>query len=437
MSERAVPIGTGSGGPMVAGLYGAASSSRAGSVRIRLVKLFVLATFLLCMSAPEELFYTHIESDLNPFVGATKLSLLGLGFALLLLCHSRRRHWAIAGPFGLLMAWSVVCWIVAGANILPLRNLVSSFGGILVLAGLCGAAEVVGGVRGVVRLLVLALGLAATASLFLGVAGIQAMPGELALPGQLELFHGIGIPGYMVAACACLIAWVLGRQLADPTSPIVGPILLLLIIPALTFLRAYFIGIMASIIASALLAWWRRRKNPVERSGSGSKRLLLVILLSLAAGAMAFSLKTGSREEGNELSGREIIWPIEIAQVMLHPVFGLGPFGDIELLRFTEDLPQVGAAHSDYLGAAVCYGIPGVLLFCAALYGMWKGILRYRAVSLEERACRYAALLSLLDLSITIIAENVTRDPRLFALHLLFPALCLSADAFNRQKGVR
>src|SRR6266852_785990 len=155
MSERTVPIGTGSAGPMVAGLYGAASSSRAVSARVRLVKLLVLATFLLCMSAPEELFFTHVEDDLNPFVGATKLSLLGLGFALLLLCHPRRRHWAIAGPFGMFIAWSGVCWIVTGANILPFRNLVSSFGGILVLAGLCAAAEVVGGVRGVVRLLLL------------------------------------------------------------------------------------------------------------------------------------------------------------------------------------------------------------------------------------------------------------------------------------------
>jgi O-antigen ligase len=437
MSEQAVPLRTGSAGPLVAGLYRAASGARAGSARVRLVKLLVLATFLLCMSAPEELLFTHIEADLNPFVGATKVLLLGLGFTLLLLCHARRRHWAIAAPFGMLMAWSVVCWIVTGANILPFRNLVSSFGGILVLAGLCGAAEVVGGVRGMVRVLALALGLAATASLFLGVAGIQAMPGELALPGQLELFHGIGIPGYMVAACTCLIAWVLGRQLADPSARSAGRILLLLIIPALTFLRAYFIGIMASIIAAALLAWWRRRKNPVKRLDSGSKRLLVLVLFSLVAGAMVFFLKTGTREEGNELSGRDIIWPIEIAQVMQHPVFGLGPFGDIELLRFTEDLPQVGAAHSDYLGAAVCYGVPGLLLFCGALYGMWKGILRYRPVSLEERACRYAALLSLVGLSTTIIAENVTRDPRLFALHLLFPALCLSADAFNRQKGVR
>src|SRR6266852_8026672 len=119
MSERTVPIGTGSAGPMVAGLYGAASTSRAGSARLRLVKLLVLATLLLCMSAPEELFYTHVEADLNPFVGATKLSLLGLGFALLLLCHSRRRHWAIAGPFGLLMGWAVICLVVSGAEMLP------------------------------------------------------------------------------------------------------------------------------------------------------------------------------------------------------------------------------------------------------------------------------------------------------------------------------
>src|SRR5882672_10174920 len=227
MSSRAVPIRTGSAGPMVAGLCGAASSSRAASARMQLVKLLVVATFLLCMSAPEELFYTHVESDLNPFVGATKLSLLGLALAILLLCRQGRRHWAIAGPFGMFMAWSVFCWIVAGANILPARNLVSSFGGIVVLAAFCAAADVLGGIRILVRLLIYGLIVGALASVLLGVMGFQAMPGELALQWQLELFHGIGIPAYMVAACACLIAWMLGRQLAGAAAPSVGPILLL------------------------------------------------------------------------------------------------------------------------------------------------------------------------------------------------------------------
>jgi O-antigen ligase len=146
-------------------------------------------------------------------------------------------------------------------------------------------------------------------------------------------------------------------------------------------------------------------------------------------------MKTDSREEGNELSGREIIWPIEIASVIQHPWFGLGPFGDIQLLFFNEQLPQVGAAHSDYLAAAVCYGIPGLLLFCGTLYGVWRRILRYRAVDIEERTCRYAALFSLVGVSTTMIAENVIRDPRVFALHLLFPALCLSAGTINQKKA--
>lgn len=430
-------IRTASAGPVVAGLYGAASSSRTGSARVQLVKLLVLAVFALCMSAPEELLAPANADTLNPFAGTMKLSLLVLGCVLVFVCRSSRNLKIIASPFGWLIAWAFICWIVSGANILPLRNLVSSFGGILVLAGLCGAAEVVGGVRGMVRLIVWALVIAVAASLFLGVVGIQAMPGERLVSGQLELFHGIGIAAYMVAACACLIAWVLGRQLADPTAPSVGPILLLLIIPALSFLRAYLIGIVASIIAAALLALWRRRKNPAKRSSSGSKRLLLLMLLSLSAGAVIFFMKTASREEGSELSGREIIWPIEISSVVQHPLFGLGPFGDIQLLFFEEQLPQVGSAHSDYLGAAVCYGLPGLFLFVGALVRIWRRVLRYAASTFEERACRYAALLSLVSLSTTIIAENVIRDPRLFALHLLFPALCLSAGATNLKKAAR
>ena len=408
---------------------------------MRLVELLVLATFLLCMSAPEELFYTSVESELNPFVGATKLLLLGLAFAILLLCPQGRRHWAIAGPFGMLMVWSVFCWVVAGADILPARNLVSSFGGILVLAAFSAAAELLGGIRVLVRLLVCALIVGALTSVLLGVMGFQAMPGELASSWQLEWFHGIGIPGYAVAGCAVLIAWVLARHISGPGVWMELGVLALLVIPAMSFLRAYLIGIVVSIIVAAFFAFRNsRRKNSdgrLHRYDSKYKRLLRLVVVTLGIGIVIFFLKTSTREEGSELSGREIIWPIELLSIVQHPLFGLGPYGDIELLRFKEDLPQVGSAHSDYLGAAVCYGIPGLLLFCGALYGVWMRILRYRAVSIEERTCRYAALFSLVGVSTTMIAENVIRDPRLFGLHLLFPALCLSAAALNRQKAAR
>jgi len=441
MSERAVPFRSGSAASMVAQSYGAASSSRAGWARVRLVELLVVATFLLCMSAPEELFYTSVESELNPFVGATKLSLLGLAFAILLLCPQARRHWAIAGPFGTLMVWSVFCWVVAGADIQPARNLVSSFGGILVLAAFSAAAELLGGIRVLVRLLVCALIVGALTSILLGVLGFQAMPGELASSWQLEWFHGIGIPGYAVAGCSVLIAWVLARHLSGPGVWMELGVLALLVIPAMSFLRAYLIGIVVSIIVAAFFAFRNsRRKNSDGRLygyDSKYKRLLRLVVVTLGIGIVIFFLKTSTREEGSELSGREIIWPIELLSVVQHPLFGLGPYGDIELLRFKEDLPQVGSAHSDYLAAAVCYGIPGLLLFCGALYGVWMRILRYRAVSIEERTCRYAALFSLVGVSTTMIAENVIRDPRLFGLHLLFPALCLSAAALNRQKAAR
>jgi len=386
------------------------------------------------MSAPE-LLLAPVELDaLNPLTGAMKLCVLGLGGALVLLCWSGKNLKIVAGPFGWLIGWAVICWIVSGAGMLPLRNLVSSFGGILVLAGLCGATEMIGTVSGVVRLLVWALVITAAVSVFLGFVGITAMPGEVALSGQLELFHGVGHPAYMVAACACLIAWVLARQLADSTAPSVGPILLLLIIPALSFYRAYFIGIMASVGAGVLLSRWRRRKTPGERPGPGSKRLVLLMLLVLGAGAVVLFMKTGTREEGSELSGREIIWPIEIASIIKNPFFGLGPFGDIQLLRFDENLPQVGAAHSEYLAAAVCYGLPGFFLFVGALARVWKRVRNFAASSYEARVCRDAALLSLVGLATTIIAENVIRDLRLFTLHLLFPALCLSAGAFQRHE---
>ena len=91
-----------------------------------------MATFLLCMSAPE-LFYTSVGSDIKSICrrdqtvvtrpGARHPSFLP-GQAKLGYCR----------PLRMLMVWAVVCWVVTGADILPARNLVSSFGGILVLA---------------------------------------------------------------------------------------------------------------------------------------------------------------------------------------------------------------------------------------------------------------------------------------------------------------
>jgi O-antigen ligase len=405
-----------------------------------LVKLFILAAFILCMTAPEELLYSQAEPELNPFEGTVKLVLLGLGLAILFLCRSRKRHWTIAGPFAILMGWAVICWMASGADVLPGRNLVSSFAGLVVLAAFCAAAEYIGGIRRLVRLLVWALLITASTSILLGLIELQPLPGESRLPGELEWFHGVGLPWFAVAGCAVLITWVLAGHVYGTGVWLELGVVLLLVIPALTFLRAFLIGIVVSILFAAIVAFWRFRRSGGRLQQLYShrfKRLLLLSTATVALGAVVFVTKTGIRAEGEELSGREIIWPIEIASVLQHPIFGLGPFGDIELLRFKEDLPQIGAAHSDYLGAAVCYGVPGFVLFVGALYGIWSRIARYAPVSVEECACRYAALFSLVSVSTTMIAENVIRDPRLFSLYLLFPALCLSAAGLHRPKAAK
>src|SRR5258706_12520767 len=162
----------------------AVSLSGAASYRLQLVRLLVLAAFTLCMSAPEELFYSQTEAELNPFAGIVKLALLGLGIAILLLCEPRKRHWAIAGPFAMLMGWAVICWMASGAEVLPARNLVSSFGGILVLAAFCAAADYLGGIRPVVRLMVWALLVTASMSILLGIMDLEPLPGQSRLPGE-------------------------------------------------------------------------------------------------------------------------------------------------------------------------------------------------------------------------------------------------------------
>lgn len=433
-------MSTGYGASMVVGLGRGLSRSWSASARVKLVRLLVVMALMLCMSAPEELFYSQTEPDLNPFAGTVKLVLLGLGLAILLLSGSKKHHWAIALPFAFLIPWAVICWLVTGAEMLPARNLVSSFGGILLLAAFCSASEYVGGLREIARLMVRALLITVVTSVLLGLLDLQPMPGESRLPGELEWFHGVGLPWYAVAGCAVLIAWTLARRLCTSDAWLEPAVLLLLVIPALAFLRSFLVGIAVSILFAAALGLKRIRqsKGPLRQLYSRRfRRLLLLAAATLASGAVIFVMKSDIREEGNELSGREIIWPIEVASVVQQPVFGLGPFGDVDLLRFKEDLPQLGAAHSDYLGAAVCYGFPGIVFFVGALYGIWVRIVRYVPLSVEGLVCRYAALFSLAAVSTTMIAENVIRDPRLFSLYLLFPALCISANAARHKKAVR
>jgi len=56
----------------------------------------------LCMSAPEELFYSQTEAELNPFAGIVKLALLGLGIAILLLVNPQASL-GHCRPFAMLM----------------------------------------------------------------------------------------------------------------------------------------------------------------------------------------------------------------------------------------------------------------------------------------------------------------------------------------------
>jgi hypothetical protein len=74
-------------------------------------------------------------------------------------------------------------------------------------------------------------------------------------------------------------------------------------------------------------------------------------------------------------------------------------------------------------------------LFVGALYSVWRRIVRYAPTNLDDRVCRYAALFSMAAVSTAMIAENVIRDPRLFSLYLLFPALCFSARVARQPKG--
>ncbi len=204
----------------------------------------------------------------------------------------------------MLMVWSVFCWVVAGADILPARNLVSSFCGILVLAAFSAAAELLGDIRVLVRLLICALIVGALTSILLGVMGFQAMPGEPA-PRRgswngSTVHRNTGACSGRLCCPDCMGACAV--HISEPGVWMELGVLALLVIPAMSFLRAYLIGIVVSIIVAAFFAFRNsRRKNSdgrLQGYDSRYKRLLRLVVVTLGVGIVIFFLKTSTREEG-------------------------------------------------------------------------------------------------------------------------------------------
>jgi len=98
----------------------------------------------------------------------------------------------------MLMGWAVICWMASGAEVLAGKELSQQLWRDLVLAAFvrCGLFR---GIRPVFRLMVWALLVTASMSILLGIMDLEPLPGQSRLPGELEWFHGVGLPFYAVA----------------------------------------------------------------------------------------------------------------------------------------------------------------------------------------------------------------------------------------------
>jgi O-antigen ligase len=118
-----------------------------------------------------------------------------------------------------------------------------------------------------------------------------------------------------------------------------------------------------------------------------SRRLRLWMLGIVAAGLAGAVLGPtliertfgrGAAGGGIYAAGRDVIWPIFVATIEQHPLFGQG-MGTIRLIVPEDEVKYIGtiAAHNEYLRLSVDMGIVGVLLLIAGHFAWFRGEWRY------------------------------------------------------------
>ena len=127
-------------------------------------------------------------------------------------------------------------------------------------------------------------------------------------------------------------------------------------------------------------------------------------------------------EEGDNFSGRDIIWPYFLDAIEQRPLFGFG-LGAGKLIVDPEDptikLLGSSAAHNEYLRLAVDAGIVGcAAIFLSVIFWIWSGTRRARPADQLVLRCALVAALLHSGFDNTLIASTSVMQFCFFAAAL-------------------
>lgn len=381
-------------------------------LRILSVVLMVVALFFMSLDSPkvgeeERRIWTPVVLGLAALVIMLRMPLLlrvdrrvllspaVLWFAAYLLWLTLSQQWSIQPAEGqnhILMLWVVLLATLSIADEPPGRTA-------LVYVGAC--------------MLVIAAGWAAWAA---------GWPGAIS-PGGVWRFKGIirheqTMAFCAIAACLCLVVWILNRRRVG--VPVDMTLVWgLLALAAATILATKARSFTTFFVVSLFAAWFFHLR--------GVRRIYVLIAglavgggLYLAVDVLLPLMSRGSEQQDITLSGRTIVWEATLGEIWRRPWtgFGFATYQDHFSTFWNGWTP--GHAHNMWLHVGFESGLVGVGLitaFCLAL--VMRGLRFQRDTGLLSYALLLAVFLLLADIMSVIIGGKLSTPYGLLLLLLV------------------
>ena len=372
--------------------------------------------------------------------------MLGLAcLALALSGRARESQYSIIGPFLPFFAWATLCWVYSGCHIPGFKSLGSSLIGFLFAIGVAKTLSSDRDVKLVFRSLLAGVFLAVIGAFVLYWFGLQPIPGAIVaeyrgIDYTESRFLGIGYAGNVATGVIPLFAVIILQSLSRPQVSKFLLIAFLLGIQSLTSMRnCVFTSIVVVILAggASLFSTLGRGCIPARTTGwlkglSPRGIGIVVLILAISFSLIPFIPQFVKKTETIGTSGRLEYWPLYMRLAAENPIFGLGAHGDTEF-ALTEGWDHIATPHNDYIMLAVCYGLPGLLLWMYGLVTVTVRVYRCSPRFRNHAICRSASLLTLVGLAVMMLVANRIRSPATMIQFLAMPALCLAVSAQRRK----
>jgi hypothetical protein len=186
-------------------------------------------------------------------------------------------------------------------------------------------------------------------------------------------------------------------------------------------------GALLSSMLQLMLICWDKQKVFVKNRWKVLLTALVVAYLAveLISNRDPFQVFVSYLTLNSDTSGwRLIIWEYGSAEVWRHPLFGIG-FND--WLR--PDWMHSASVDNFWLLTAMRYGLPGLLLLCAAIFAMWRALAKLQGLSSRLKRYRSGYLISLGSLMVGMCTVHIWNATYVWFMFLLGSALWLTDAA--------